>query len=195
MDQEQRWLDEYREVLVDCRHYEVLRWTVVALTYPSAVAAVAWAGDRWGLVTGRTFLVFVLASLWLLAGSLVFSQINYFGRVKLLRARELEACDKLNFSNMTHELFSEPSAPEKQPWYTQDLAFWFAQAMPFAAALVCGLATIVVIASWILGWRPSDVGSQRDTLGYALGVMLVLAATVAATVRGAKRRTAKPAAK
>ncbi|MBE0417992.1 MAG: hypothetical protein IBX63_09535, partial [Coriobacteriia bacterium] len=164
-------LIEYQEVLANHRHYDVIRWTVIALVYPTAFAAIAFAGARWGFTSGRAFLVSALGSLWLVAGSLVFAQIHFYGQVCMCRAHELE--DEFNFRNLRHKPFSRPELSDQQPWYTRGLAWWFTIFVPvvaFAGSLVWGG---VVLGQWF-----PRTGADRNVLGAIAGLVLLFVALV-----------------
>jgi hypothetical protein len=177
-------LAEYQEVLAERRHYDVLRWTVVGLVYPTAFAAIAFAGTRWGFTSGRAFLVGALGILWLVAGSLVFAQIHFYGSMRLRRAWELEK--KLDFANLSHEPFSKPKEP-KQPWYTKNLAWWFASAVPcvaFVGSLVWG-------GMLLKHYFPNNL-ADRDIVctfaGFALLIVTLIVFLVVALVKSRRDR-------
>jgi hypothetical protein len=181
-DDEPSALDEYREVLADHRHYEVLRWTVVGLTYPSAFAAIWFAGNRWGFTSGRAYLVLVLSTLWLVGGSLVFAQMHFYDRVRVWRARELEAKFTPPFQNVSNRCFGKP--PDlKQPWYTQGLAIWFYCCIPVGALVGCLVYGIALFRRWVPFGE-----ADRDTLALNVG-NVVLIGTVAIFVVLAVCRT------
>jgi len=173
-------LDEYREVLADHRHYEVLRWTVIGLTYPSAFAAVWFAGSRWGFTSGRTYFVLVVSALWLTAGSLVFAQMHFYDRVRIWRARELESEFRPGFNNVSHRSFQEPSEPVLQPWYTRDLAIWFTVIIPTVSLIGSLLAGVVLV----LDWLPSDQ-TDRDIFALWAGNALLVGVVVSFLVKAA----------
>lgn len=167
MSESKSQLIEYQEVLAERRHYDVLRWTVVGLVYPTAFAAIAFAGNRWGFASGRAFLVSALGILWLVAGSLVFAQIHFYGSMRLLRARELE--ETLGFKNISHESFNKPKH-HKRPCHTENLAWWFSAFVPsmaFVGSLILGFGILG-------GWLP-DARADRDIVcAYAgLGILIV----------------------
>jgi len=170
MPQDDKWLSEYREVLADHRHYEVLRWTVVGLTYPTAFAAIAFAGRQWGFTSGRAFPLIILGSLWLIAGSLVFGQMHFYDQVRILRARELER--HLGFENVSNKRFiPEPSFAEHQPWRTGGLAWWFNILIPCVVALAALLLGIAYLAECSLLQNQAD----RDSFGIVVGLLLLFA--------------------
>lgn len=180
-DQEGRWLAEYREVLADHRHHDVLRWTVVGLTYPTAFAAAAWAGSRWGLTSGRTALVLAGGSLWLLTGSLLFAQVHFMDRVRMVRLWELEDEHKLGFANVSHAPFTKPLEPKAQPWYTRDLALWFAVVFPLTVVIAWVLAGFLIL----LGWHLPSTSVERETLAMWAAFMLFFAIALAFILRAA----------
>lgn len=173
-------LIEYQEVLAEHRHYDVLRWTVVGLVYPTAFAAIAFAGTRWGFTSGRAFLVSALGILWLVAGSLVFAQIHFYGSVRLRRAWEIEK--ELGFTNLCHEPFNEPEVPGQQPCHTRKLAWWFATFVP-----VMALAGSLVWGGIVLGYRFPDARADRDVVGAVAGLVLLLVALVVFVVRASMK--------
>lgn len=182
--QRELWLAEYREVMADHRHYEVLRWTIAGLTYPTAFAAAAFAGSRWGFTSGRAALVLALSSLWLIAGSLVFAQIQTIDRARMLRAWELESKSKLDFANVTHAPFDRPAPLESQPWFAQELAWWFSRAVPVAVSSLWVFALVALA----FGWRPPVSGSSRDELGLWASVLLLGIASATFFIKVALRR-------
>jgi hypothetical protein len=178
---------EYQEVQADRRHYDVLRWTVVGLTYPTGIAAIAFAGSRWGFSSGRAFLASVLGSLWLIAGSIVFGQIHYYGQVRMRRAQELE--EQLGFKNVSNRRFRRVLGPEAQPWYVRDIAWWFSCFVPVVAVVLTLLWGLSVSLELI----PASIG-RRDALAGRLGLLffvLVLGLFVSrAAWRFSRRRPA-----
>jgi hypothetical protein len=173
-------LSEYREVVADSRHYDALRWTVVGLTYPAAFAAAAYAGSRWGFISGRAFFVLSLAGLWVVAGSLVFAQVHFYGQVRTARAQQLEK--ELGFATVSSELFA------RQPWHSRDLAFWFGSAIP---VLMLG-AWASLALSLALGWRLPTTPVAKDGLGLLGGIAVVSAMVGVSFVRRVRvRRKAK----
>lgn len=175
MSEDKSRLIEYQEVLAERRHYDVLRWTVVGLVYPTAFAAITFAGTRWGFTSGRAFLVGALGILWLIAGSLVFAQIHFYGSVRLLRARELEK--ELGLANLSHETFDAPKV-SKQPRYTRNLAWWFTTTVPrvaFVGSLVWG--------GILLKHYFPDTPADRDIVCTVAGLALLIVTSIVFLVR------------
>lgn len=162
------WLAEYREVIADHRHYEVLRWTIVGLTYPAAFAAAAYAGSRWGFTSGRAVLVLAISTLWILAGSLVFAQVRFIDQARMCRAWELENKAKLGFANISHSPFAQPDLPKHQPWYTKDLAWWFGAAVPLALVFAWILAGVALLFGQKIPSTPGGCDAKALWAGFAL---------------------------
>jgi|GEM_PF-5371902 len=182
MSESKLHLIEYQEVLAERRHYDVLRWTVIGLVYPTAFAAIAFAGTRWGwgFTSDRAFLVGALGILWLVAGSLVFAQIHFYGSVRMRRAWELEK--KLGFTNLCHEPFEEPEVLGQQPCHTRKLAWWFTTFVP-----VMALAGSLVWGGVVLGYRFSGARADRDIVGAFAGLVLLLVALVVFVARASMK--------
>ena len=156
--EDQLRLAVYGEACDYIRVGDALAYTVISITYPTALVLFGWAFVKLGgLWSGATFAVSLVALLWLLLGCAIFCQIHYKSRVRIDIAKQLEVDLELESIRARHltspgldydqqdDLEIDARWRKDRPWFIEGLSgviriyiplfgfvSWFAYAVLFA---------------------------------------------------------------
>ena len=166
--EDQLRLAVYREACDYIRVGDMVAYTVISITYPTAIGLFGWAFVKLGgLWSSASFAVSLVTLLWLLLGCAIFGQVHYKSSVRIDIAKRFEVALNLKKYDALHlaspgldynrQDDSESAARwrKERPWFIEDLSSVIRKYIP-CSAFVAWVAYAVLFAVRYLGKAAID---------------------------------------